>query len=255
MLNTATSFLALLQEEDLHMKSIALEKINLLVDEHWPEISDYIRLFKDDYEKNSIPDTQKLLALILSKLYYNLEDYTEAVGWALKSEDSFNITEKSLYVNTILKKMLDKYIEIRKHNFFNRDNLKPIDKRINAIIEKVFNNCLTNNRLDQALGFCVESYHLDRLTKAIESSKNILKNINFVYEITQNFVVNKEYNAVLIDHILKLLIKHAKTQYMEITSCQFLLNNSDALASTLLNILKDEDPSIAYQIAFDLYDN
>ena len=255
MLNTATSFLALLQEEDLHMKSIALEKINLLVDEHWPEISDYIRLFKDYYEKNSIPDKQKLLALILSKLYYNLEDYTEAVGWALKSEDSFNITEKSLYVNTILKKMLDKYIEIRKHNFFNRDNLKPIDKRINAIIENVFNNCLTNNRLDQALGFCVESYDLDRLTKAIESSKNILKNINFVYEITQNFVVNKEYNAVLIDHILKLLIKHAKTQYMEITSCQFLLNNSDALASTLLNILKDEDPSIAYQIAFDLYDN
>ena len=80
MLNTATSFLALLQEEDLHMKSIALEKINLLVDEHWPEISDYIRLFKDYYEKNSIPDKQKLLALILSKLYYNLEDYTEAVG-------------------------------------------------------------------------------------------------------------------------------------------------------------------------------
>ena len=255
MLNTATSFLALLQEDDLQMKSIALDKINILVDDHWPEISDYIRLFKDYYEKNSIPDKQKLLALILSKLYYNLEDYTEAVEWALKSEDSFDIKEKSLYVNTILKKMLDIYIQIKKHNFFNRDNLKPLDKRINAIIENVFNNCLTSNRLNQALGFCVESYDLDRLTKAIESSKDILRNINFVYEITQKYVVNKEYNAVLIDHILKLLIKHAKTQYMEITSCQFLLNNSDALASTLLNILKDEDPSIAYQIAFDLYDN
>ena len=155
-----------------------------------------------------------------------MEDYTEAVEWALKSEDSFDIKEKSLYVNTILKKMLDIYIQIKKHNFFNRDNLKPIDKRINAIIENVFNNCLTSNRLNQALGFCVESYDLDRLTKAIESSKDILRNINFVYEITQNYVVNKEYNAVLIDHILKLLIKHAKTQYMEITSCQFLLNNS-----------------------------
>ena len=256
MINTATSFLALLQEDDTQMKALALDKINLLIDQHWPEISDYIRTFKDYYEKKVLPEKQKLLALILSKLYYNLEDYTEAVEWALKSEDSFNIKEKSLYVITILKKMLDKYIEIRKHNFFNRENLKPIDKRINAIIENVFNNCLKDNRLYQALGFCIESYDLDRLTKAIESSKEILKNIGFVYDIAQNYVVNKEYNSVLIDHILKLLIKHAKKEYMEITSCQFFLNNSDALATTLLNILKDEeDPSIAYQIAFDLYDN
>ena len=256
MINTATSFLALLQEDDLQMKSLALDKINLLVDDHWPEISDYIRNFKDYYEKNAIPNKQNLIALILSKLYYNLEDYTSAVEWALKSEDSFDIKEKSLYANTILKKMLDKYIEIRKHNFFNKDNLKPIDKRILNIIENDFNNCLNDKRLYQAIGFCIESYDLDRLTKAIESSNEILKNLNFVYEIAQNYLTNKEYNTVLIDHILKLLIKHAKKEYMEITSCQFLLNNSDALASTLLNILKEEeDPSIAYQIAFDLCDN
>ena len=256
MINTATSFLALLQEDDLQMKSLALDKINLLVDDHWPEISDYIRNFKDYYEKNTIPNKKNLIALILSKLYYNLEDYTSAVEWALKSEDSFDIKEKSLYANTILKKMLDKYIEIRKHNFFNKDNLKPIDKRILNIIENVFNNCLNDKRLYQAIGFCIESYDLDRLTKAIESSNEILKNLNFVYEIAQNYLTNKEYNTVLIDHILKLLIKHAKKEYMEITSCQFLLNNSDALASTLLNILKEEeDPSIAYQIAFDLCDN
>ena len=224
MINTATSFLALLQEDDIQMKSLALDKIDLLVDQHWPEISDYIRLFKDYYEKNIIPDKQKLLALILSKLYYNLEDYTSSVEWALKSGDKFNINENSLYVNTILKKMLDEYIQIRKHNFFNRENLKQIDNRIAMIIENVFNNCLKDNRLYQALGFCVESYDLDRLTRAIESSKEIMKNINFVYEIAQNYVVNKEYNSVLIDHILKLLIKHARTEYMEITSCQFFLN-------------------------------
>ena len=255
MINTATSFLALLQEDDLQMKSLALDKLDLLVDQHWPEISDYIRLFKDYYERNILPEKQKLLALILSKLYYNLEDYTSAVEWALKSEDKFDIKENSLYVNTILKKMLDQYIEIRKHNFFNKDNLKLIDNRINAIIENVFNNCLKDNRLYQALGFCVESYDLDRLTKAIESSKEIMKNINFVYEIAQNYVMNKEYNSFLVEHILKLLIKHAKNEYMEITSCQFFLNNSDALASTLLGILQEEDRSIAYQICFDLYDN
>ena len=63
MINTATSFLALLQEDDLQMKSLALDKLDLLVDQHWPEISDYIRLFKDYYEKNILPEKQKLIAL------------------------------------------------------------------------------------------------------------------------------------------------------------------------------------------------
>ena len=256
MINTATSFLALLQEDDVQMKSLALDKINILVDEHWPEISDYIILFKDYYEKQTIPNKEKLICLILSKLFYNLEDYTQAVEWALKSEELFNINEKSLYVNTILKKMLDKYIEIQKYNFFHREKPKAIDTRITSIIENVFNACLKDNRLYQALGFCVESYNLDKLTLALENSKDILKNINFVYDIAQNYVVNKEYNSVLIDHVLKLLIKHAKKEYIQITSCQFFLNNPDALSSTLVNILKDEpDPSIAFQIALDLYDD
>ena len=73
-----------------------------------------------------------------------------------------------------------------------------------------------------------------------------MKNINFVYEIAQNYVVNKEYNSVLVDHILKLLIKHAKKEYMEITSCQFFLNNSEALATTLLRILQEEDPLLPH---------
>ena len=98
-------------------KKKIIQELNYKIIELNQKIETNESINKDYYEKNSIPDKQKLLALILSKLYYNLEDYTEAVGWALKSEDSFNITEKSLYVNTILKKMLDKYIEIRKHNF------------------------------------------------------------------------------------------------------------------------------------------
>ncbi len=55
---------------------------------------------------------------------------------------------------------------------------------------------------------------------------------------------------------MKLYAKHANNQYVDITNCQFLLNNSDALSSTLINILKNEnEPLIAYQIAFDLFDN
>ncbi len=60
----------------------------------------------------------------------------------------------------------------------------------------------------------------------------------------------------MLNVILRLYAKHANNQYIDITNCQFLINKSDALSSTLINILKnEEEPLIAYQIAFDLVDN
>lgn len=69
-------------------------------------------------------------------------------------------------------------------------------------------------------------------------------------------IVNNSYKAEILKVILRLYAKHANSQFIDITNCQFLLNNSDALASTLINILKnEEEPLIAYQIAYDLVDN
>ena len=56
--------------------------------------------------------------------------------------------------------------------------------------------------------------------------------------------------------VQSLYVKHAANSFVDITNCQFFLNNSEGLASTLLNIIsKKEEPLIAYQIAFDLHDN
>ena len=256
MLNTATSYLSLLQEDDIELKLAALDKLDLLVDEHWSEISDKIPDLESFYNNPEFSSKQKLLSLILSKLYYNLEEYDKAIKWALKSEEKFDISERSLYVSTILKKILDKYIKAKKNNFFPKNEKIEIEDRISSIVERCFNDCINRDRFRQAIGFSIESYDLDRLTISIESSKNIRDSLNFVYEIAQDSIENKEYKSAVLDQILKLFIKHAGNEYMSITNCQFLLNNTEALSSTLINILSNEkDPLIAFQIAFDLYDN
>jgi 26S proteasome regulatory subunit N2 len=162
MLNTATSYRALLQEDDLEIKSIALDKINLLVDEYWAEISDYIKDLEDLYTSKKTPERNDLIALILSKIYYNLEDYDSAIEWALESNTRFNITEKSHFVNTVLKKIIEKYIQIRKDNFFSGEQ-NPIDYRIGNIVERIFTSCLNNKAYNQAIGFSLESYDLERV--------------------------------------------------------------------------------------------
>ena len=126
MLNTATTYLALLQEEDRTIKSLALDKIEKLVDEYWAEISEHIGILDKMYNDQE-EEKKELISVILSKIYYNLDDYESAIEWALKSKEKLNIVEKSQYVKTILKKTIDKYISIRKDNFFNKDDIIPID--------------------------------------------------------------------------------------------------------------------------------
>jgi 26S proteasome regulatory subunit N2 len=162
MLNTATSYLALLQEDDIDIKSLALDKVNILVDEYWAEISDYIKDLEDLYHSGRLPAKQHLIALILSKIFYNLEDYNQAIEWALEASDRFEIQEKSQFVNTILKKIIEKYISISHKNFFSEEK-QQIDGRILKIVDRIFNRSLENKAFNQAIGFSLETYDLDRV--------------------------------------------------------------------------------------------
>jgi 26S proteasome regulatory subunit N2 len=163
MLNTATTYLALLQESDLDIKSLALDKLELLVDEYWTEISDYITELESLQKSNTIPDKNELLSLILSKIYYNLEDYDSAIDWSLEAGKKFNLRENSQYVNIILQKIIEKYISIRKNNFFNEEKV-PIDERINKIVQNIFSKSLEKREVNQAIGFSLESYDLERVS-------------------------------------------------------------------------------------------
>lgn len=166
MLNTATTYLALLQEDDLDIKSIALDKIDILVDDYWAEISDYLKelesLYKEGLLKTVGNEKQELLALILSKIYYNLEDYDSAIDWSLEANTKFNLLDRSQFVQTILKKIIDKYIHLRKNNFFNEQK-NEIDERIVRIVDRIFTKCVERKDINQAIGFSLESYDLDRV--------------------------------------------------------------------------------------------
>jgi 26S proteasome regulatory subunit N2 len=162
MLNTATTYLALLQESDLDIKSLALDKLELLVDEYWTEISDFISELESLQKSNMIPNKNEQLSLILSKIYYNLEDYDSAIDWSLEAGSKFNIRENSQYVNIILQKIIEKYISIRKNNFFNEEKVQ-IDERINKIVQNIFTKCLEKREVNQAIGFSLESYDLERV--------------------------------------------------------------------------------------------
>ena len=175
MLNTASYYLAYLQEEDHEIRSLALNKINLLIDTNWAEISNYIINFENMHSMSTDQQDNGLISLILSKIYYNLEDYEKAIEWGLQADNYLNLSEKSQFVTTILRKIIEKYISQRKNNFFNEDQV-DIDPRIMKIVDRIFGKCLSLNEINQAIGFSFESYDLERVNIYLNNSLNLQLN-------------------------------------------------------------------------------
>ena len=63
-------------------------------------------------DDEQFPD-KPLAASVASKVFYYLEEYDEALRLALDAGDKFNLTEKSKYVETLIHKCIDSYIEKR----------------------------------------------------------------------------------------------------------------------------------------------
>jgi 26S proteasome regulatory subunit N2 len=62
------------------------------------------------YEDLGFPN-RKLVAFLLAKLYFYLNDYDEALNYALKSEGEFNVqTAKDEFTEILVHKCIEKYI-------------------------------------------------------------------------------------------------------------------------------------------------
>ena len=100
-LNSAQGVLQLLHETSPELQLFALEKINTLVDLHWAEIADELPTLELLYEDSKFPN-RKLAALVASKVYYHLGEFNDSLEFALKSQDLFDLSEKSEFVDTMI---------------------------------------------------------------------------------------------------------------------------------------------------------
>ncbi|KAG5440485.1 hypothetical protein PCK2_000419 [Pneumocystis canis] len=93
--------LSLLDEKEAALQVHALKNLNDLVDKFWYEIADEISRIEALYENETFPQRQ-LAALVISKVYYHLGEYTESATFALGAEEWFDLSSSSEYVETII---------------------------------------------------------------------------------------------------------------------------------------------------------
>ncbi|GAM28697.1 hypothetical protein SAMD00019534_118730 [Acytostelium subglobosum LB1] len=250
VLTSASNYLALLEEEQVELQSYALEKLNTVVDEFWPEVATSITKIKNLSDQKTFTQ-HELASLVLSKVYYHLGDFKNSMSYALASGQLFNVLAKSEYVESILYKFIDEYIKLR------NQSAATIDPRLEAIVMGMFERCFKEGSYKQALGIAIESKRLDIIERSIAQSGNVQSMLSYCLNICNTIVSNKTFRQAVLAILVKLYLTLERPDYSSISQCLIFLGDAPQIATILLTLLKKDDDSLllSYQIAFDLLQN
>ncbi|RCI03339.1 26S proteasome non-ATPase regulatory subunit 1, partial [Rhizopus stolonifer] len=235
-LTSANGIIALLDEQQPELKVYALEQLNTLVDEFWAEISDSIAKIEILYEDTSFAQ-RELAALVASKVYYNLGELDDSLTFALGAGQSFDLSESSEYVTTIISKCIDKYIHLRTSV---EALSETIDPRLQDIVERMFQRCAEDHEYEQAIGIALESRRLDVIQSIIQKQGG-QELLAYVLEVCMTLVQNLEFR----NQVLRLLVNLYKTlenpDYISISQCLVHLNDFSACADMLKHLVEKDN--------------
>ncbi|KAL8969671.1 MAG: hypothetical protein Q9183_001888 [Haloplaca sp. 2 TL-2023] len=148
-----------------------------------------------------------------------------------------------------------------------------VQKQLYAIIDELFERCFQGGSYRQVIGIAVEARKLDVLRRAIlrasEDEKlarkgeegNLVRGqdlMEYVLEICMNVVQERGFRNELLRLVLDLLKDIPDPDYFSIARCIVYLNEHTMASELLVQLVQMDDAkttAIAYQIAFDLYDN
>ncbi|CAG8526274.1 17299_t:CDS:10 [Acaulospora morrowiae] len=255
-LTSAGGIIALLDEPEEQLKIYALEKLNILVDQFWAEISDAVSKIEILYENEHFPQRQ-LSALVASKVYYHLGEFDDSLTFALGAGDLFDASSKSEYVETIISKCIDKYIALRVQQFESGSSGQEIDSRLQDVVERMFKRCYDDGEFKQAIGIALEARRLDVIEQII-SKGQASELLSYVLEVSMTLVLNLDFRNKVLRLLVKLYQNLEEPDYVSISQCFVHLNDPISASKMLQDLVNKGDEFyllMAYQIAFDLEEN
>ncbi|KAH0565664.1 hypothetical protein GP486_000938 [Trichoglossum hirsutum] len=151
---------------------------------------------------------------------------------------------------------------------------RDIRENLHAVVEQLFERCFREGRYRQVIGIAIEARNLDVLKRVIlrasedekrEGKKKQVEGpgkgeelMEYVLEICMGVVQERGLRNQILKLILDLLNEIPTPDYFSIAKCVVYLNQHSMGSDILHQLVQKGDPkslAVAYQIAFDLYDN
>ncbi|CAH2005412.1 unnamed protein product [Acanthoscelides obtectus] len=255
-ITSAAGIISLLEEPRPELKVYALKKLDNIVDEFWPEISEAIEKIEILHE-DKVFQQHQLAALVASKVYYHLGAFEDSVTYALGAGDLFDVNARSEYVETILAKCIDYYTQQRVALAENSPDIKPIDSRLEAIVDRMFKRCLDDGQYRQALGLALETRRMDVFEQAVSRSDDVIGMLTYAFQVAMSLIQNRGFRNTVLRSLVGLYRGLETPDYVNMCQCLIFLEDPLSVAQILDKLVLGQEDSqlMAYQIAFDLYES
>ncbi|XP_001848260.2 26S proteasome non-ATPase regulatory subunit 1 [Culex quinquefasciatus] len=255
-ITSAAGIICLLDEPIQELKVFALKKLDTIVDEFWPEISEAVEKIEILHEDKGFQQ-HDLAALVASKVYYHLGSFEDSLTYALGAGDLFDVNARNEYVDTIIAKCIDHYTQLRVQLAENPAKAKPIDARLEAIVNRMIQRCLDDGQYRQALGIALETRRMDVVESSIMKADDIAGMLAYAFQVTMSLIQNRAFRNTVLRCLVGLYRNLGVPDYVNMCQCLIFLEDPLAVAELLDNLTKGGEHSVlmAYQIAFDLYES
>jgi len=163
---------------------------------------------------------------------------------------------ESKYVMTLVHKAIDTYTERRVAIHEKRQEGVEVDARMEAIVDRKFEQCFGEGKFKQAIGIALETKRIDMVRASIERSSNPEAMLGYAFTLATETIKSKDFRTEILNVILDVYESRPEGgkdhDYYKIAKCQFHLNRPDLSTKLLMKLLTSEEYLIAYQIAFDV---
>ncbi|KPI89460.1 putative proteasome regulatory non-ATP-ase subunit 2 [Leptomonas seymouri] len=259
-LSSAKGVLALLGEQDNVVVLFALKRLVMLMDTFWHEVSAELPLIEELAASDTLADeTRRLASLVASQVYFHLSDYSNSVNHALAAGTAFDATTRSLFTDTILSRCIDTYVAYQETPESERAELPPKLEELFVSLTKswvVENETLAD--MKEMVGFTVRARRLDFLEKVLRQSlakTHSAEILNFTFNVANVLLQDITFRRKVLRLLADLYTDGLSTiDYYSLAHCLLFLGDVEATSDLIYDLWKADKKTVAYQLAFDLFD-
>uniref|UniRef100_A8PRS4 26S proteasome non-ATPase regulatory subunit 1 n=2 Tax=Brugia TaxID=6278 RepID=A8PRS4_BRUMA len=260
----ASAFLLALKSEHSSMreKELIIEVLDDwdVLTPTWFEVADYLSVIEGLHEDEHFKQ-RYLAALLASKVAFCLGDYNGALQLALAAEDKFQLTPRSpsilvgsqdeQYVNKIIEHALDTYKQAKR-------NEDEIDPRLEKLINRLFERNMKRRELRYVIGLALDTRRTDMILVAIKATDDQAALLTETVAKVLESQMDRAFRSIVLDLLLRLFAELEEPDFVSMCQCLIKLEKPNDVADILQRLVSNKGDSgvlLAYQIAFDLYEN
>ncbi|VDP14641.1 unnamed protein product [Onchocerca flexuosa] len=260
----ASAFLLALKSEHSSMreKELIIEVLDDwdVLTPTWFEVADYLSVIEGLHENENFKQ-RYLAALLASKVAFCLGDYNGALQLALAAEDKFQLTPRSpsilvgsqdeQYVNKIIEHALDTYKQAKR-------NEEEIDPRLEKLINRLFERNMKKRELRYVIGLALDTRRTDMILVAIKATDDQATLLTETVAKVLESQMDRTFRSIVLDLLLRLFSELEEPDFVSMCQCLIKLEKPDDVADILQRLVSNKGDNgvlLAYQIAFDLYEN